>query len=119
MAGRDFQIGALFDSLPYEFIGCGLSVDGASLAVFGGSEQEAIVALKFEPANVLDSSTAWVGVALDVVGNGLFFEIDGVGAVIGEVAIESCGFLFLCAGAESGGEGLAIAFDCDLDAHPA
>ena len=110
---------ALFDSLPYEFVGCGLSVDGASLAVLGGNEQEAIVTLKFEPANVPGSGAAWVGVALDVVGDGLFFEIDGVGAVIGEVAVEGGGFLFLCAGAESGGEGLAIAFDCDLDAHPA
>ena len=89
----------LFDSFPYEFVGCVLAVERASVAVFGGSEDEAIVALKFEPADVVDFGAGWVGVALDVVSDGLGFEIDGVGAVVGEVTVEGGGFFFLGAGA--------------------
>ena len=89
------------------------------MAVFGGDEDEAVGALEFEPANVLDSGAVWVGIVLDVVGNGLRFGIDGVRAVVGEVTVEGGGLLFLGAGCAAVGEGFAFAFDGDLDAHPA
>lgn len=109
---------ALFDSLPNEFVGGIFSFDFASAAVFDGGEDEAVVALEFEPANVFDFGTGWVGIALEVVSDGLRFQIDRVRAVIGEVAVECFGFLFLSAGTQSFREGLAVGFDCDLDAHP-
>ena len=70
------------------------SVDCASLSVFGGNQEEAIVALEFEPTDIVDPGPAWIGVVLYVVGDGLRFWIDCIGAVVGEVTVEGRSFFF-------------------------
>ena len=110
---------SLFDALPQKLIRRILSVNHSSFPVLAGDKEKAIIALKFEPSNIVDAAPIWWTCVFQVVSDGLRFQIQRVGAVIREVIVEGSRLLFASTGRGPVNEGLANALNIDLDSHPA
>lgn len=111
--------GSLFDSLPQKIVRRVLSVNHASLAVFAGDKEKAVVALKFKPSDIIFAAPTWVRIIYQVMSDCLRFQIQRVRTVIRDVIVEGGRFLLESAGSDSVHERLAIAFNSYLDGHPA
>ena len=79
---------SLFDAFPQKLIRSILSVNHPSFPVLAGDEQKAIIALKFEPSNIVDAAPVWWACVFQVVSNGPRFQVQSVGAVIRDVIVE-------------------------------
>ena len=110
---------SLFDAFPQKLIRSILSVNHPSFPVLAGDKKKAIIALKFEPSDIVDAAPIWWACVFQVVSDGLRFQIQRVGAVIREVIVECSRLLFASAGRGPVNEGLANALNIDLDRHPA
>src|SRR6266852_3288416 len=94
----------------------------ASFTVFDGDQQEAVVTLELEPADVVCALTAGDEIVFEVVGDSAGLGIDGVGAEIGGVGVKGGGFFFGGSGEQSfcvGRKRFAIGLEDDVDTHTA
>ena len=110
---------SLFDALPQKLIRRILSLNHSSFPVLAGDKEKAIIALKFEPSDIVSAAPIWWACVFQVVSDGLRFQIQRVGAVIREVIVEGSRLLFASTGRGPVNEGLANALNIDLDSHPA
>lgn len=62
---------SLFDALPQKLVRRILPVNHSSFPVLPGDKEKAIIALKFEPSNIVDAAPIWWACVFQVVGDGL------------------------------------------------
>src|ERR1035441_694189 len=110
---------SLFDAFPQELIRSILSLNHSSFPVLAGDKEKEILALKFEPSDIVDAAPIWLACVFQVVSDSLRLQIQRVGAVIREVIVE--GSRLLLSSTERGPvhEGLASALHINLNCHPA
>jgi len=65
---------SLFDALPKKLESRILSINHASFPVLAGDKKQAIIALKFEPSDILDAAPIWRACVLQVVSDSLRFQ---------------------------------------------
>lgn len=120
-AGRSDQsseLQPLLDPLPQKLIRRILPVNHSAFPVLAGDKEQAIVALKLEPSDIIDAARIWPDCVFQVVGDGLRLQVQRVLAVIRDVIVEGGDLLFSSTGGPVH-EGLASTFNVDLDGHPA
>ena len=76
---------SLLDALPQKLERRILSINHASFPVLAGDKKQTIVALKFEPSDIVDAAPIWWASVFQVVSDGLRFQIQRV-----EIGRASC-----------------------------
>src|SRR5208283_280765 len=110
---------SLFDALPQKLKRLILSVNHSSFPVLAGDKEQAIIALEFEPPDIIDAAPIWWACVFQVVSDSLRLQIQRVGAIIRDVIVEGGHFFFVSTAGGPVNEGLASTLNVDLDRHPA
>src|ERR1035441_2210746 len=110
---------SLFDAFPQKLIRRILSFNHSSFPVLARDKEKEILALKFEPSDIVDAAPIWLACVFQVVSDSLRLQIQRVGAVLRDVIVEGSRLLFPSTECGPVDEGLASALNINLNSHPA